>query len=114
MSVSPPWRRVVIEQLRMLASEQEQLAYEQNVPSVDITAELVCGWFDDSYHPDDASFRSCFAEPELAALASFDAFFGERMKSLPKSNGTVKSWLASPTWKEVMRAASHTLERVAA
>ncbi|MFO1303887.1 MAG: hypothetical protein U1F54_09160 [Burkholderiales bacterium] len=114
MSASPPWRQIVIDQLRMLASEQEQLAYEQSVPHVDITAELICGWFDDSYHPEDAVFCSNFAAPELAALSEFDAAFGERMKRLPKSNGTVRCWLASPIWQEVMHAASQTLKRVAA
>ena len=97
----------------MLASEREQLAYEESVPHVDITAELVCGWFDDSY-PDDSDFCICFTEVELAALAEFNTLYDERTKRLPKSNGTIKSWLASPTWWEVMSAASKTLDRVTA
>jgi hypothetical protein len=34
------------------------------VPHVDITAELVCMWFDHYYHPDRAGFISCFT-PEM-------------------------------------------------
>ena len=109
-----PWRQIVVEELEMLSSEAEQLAYEHNVPHVDITAELLSGWFDDSYHPEEAQFRSCFTTAELTALADFNAFFDERVDRLPKSNGTVKSWLESLVWREVMHAASQTLDRVAA
>ena len=109
-----PCRKIVIEMLQMLGSETEQLDYERNVPHVDITAELLCGWFDDSYHPSDAHFRSCFVDSELVALAEFDAFYSNRTALLPKSNGTVQNWLASPVWREVMQQASQTLSRVAA
>jgi len=114
MSGVPQWRQIIIEQLRVLASERGQLEYERNVPHVDITVELVCGWFDDSYHPEDAHFCSCFTDEELAALADFTATFQERKAHLPVSNGTVTSWLASPSWRELMRAASRTLARLAA
>lgn len=113
MNLPVPCRKIVVEQLEMLASETEQLKYEKNVPSVDVTAELISGWFDDSYHPDDAHFRSCFTDAELAALAEFDALFEERRRLLPESKGSVKSWLASPAWREVMNAASRTLASLA-
>ena len=45
MHHTPPWRQITIEQLQLLASEAEQLEYERNVPQVDITNELLCGWF---------------------------------------------------------------------
>jgi hypothetical protein len=109
-----PWRKIVIEMLQMLASELEQRDYERNVPHVDITDELLCGWFDDSYHPRDPRFRSCFVDSELVALAEFDTFYSSRTALLPKSNGTVQTWLASPVWREVMQHASETLRRVAA
>lgn len=97
----------------MLASENEQLTYERNVPHVDITAELVAGWFDDSYHPDDPHFQSCFSPVELLALAEFNAVFDANVPHLPKSGGTVRSWLASSVWREVMHAASKTRSRIA-
>jgi len=56
----------IIEILQLLASEEPQLAYERDVPHVDITSELLCMWFDDQYHPDDAFFVSCFTADELA------------------------------------------------
>ena len=86
-------RPYIIELLQLLASEEEQLAYERNVPHVNITVELRCMWFDDQYHPDDAVFVSCFTTDELSALAEFHRFYDERksdvslpqMKQLPGS-----------------------------
>ncbi len=109
---TPNWKANIVELLQLLASEDEQLAYEKNVPHVDITAELVCMWFNDQYHPDSAGFISCFKPDELAALAEFHRFYGERDKRLPESNGTVRTWLASPVWREIMLKAQKTLEKM--
>jgi hypothetical protein len=103
----------IIEVLRLLASEERQLAYERDVPHVDITAELLCMWFDDQYHPDDAFFVSCFSAAELAALAEFHRSYSERHHQLPESQGTVRTWLASPVWREIMRKADETVSRIA-
>ena len=103
-----------IDLLSLLASEDRQLAYERNVPHVDITAELCCMWFDDQYHPDDAYFVSCFTADELSALAQFHRFYDDRKRQLPESCGTVQTWLASPVWREIMREASRALEKIAA
>jgi hypothetical protein len=108
------WRRIIREELGLLASEKEQLEYEKNVPHVDITAELLCGWFDDSYHPDDEGFRSCFESHELEVLARFNRFYDERTSKLPESKGTVRTWLETPVWREVMREAQSTLTQIAA
>ena len=108
--MAAPWRRIVREQLELLASENEQREYESNVPHVDITRELVCLWLGDSYHPDDRDFRSCFSDEELGALVQFNDILNARIDRLPPSNGTVEAWLASPEWREVMRAASEALQ----
>jgi len=86
------------------------VAYERGVPHVDITAELVCMWFDDQYHPGEQDFESCFSATELAALAEFNRFHDIRVKELPDSQGSVLAWLASPIWREVMDRARETLE----
>jgi len=103
---------VVIELLKLLASEENQLAYERNVQHVDITSELVCMWFDDLYQPHDAFFISCFSADELAALADFDQFYDQRIGHLPESKGTVRTWLADSSWREVMAIARETLSRI--
>jgi hypothetical protein len=78
----PPWRKIVQEQLEMLASEEAQLEYEANVPHVDITRELVEGWFSDSYHPNDSKFAGCFSEAELQALGEFNSQFDAALNVL--------------------------------
>ena len=108
MTTTPPWRTIVAELLDELASKEEQLEYERNVPHVNITAELVELWFSDTYHPDSESFINCFSKDELAALAQFNSVFAEMRRELPDSQGTVQTWLAAPSWREVMRKASLT------
>jgi hypothetical protein len=95
--------------LRMLGSVEEQLAYERAVPWVDITNELVCMWFDDTYHPDSEEFRAHFSPAELETLATFDAFYDECLRELPDRPGTVRTWLACPAWREIMQKARDTL-----
>ena len=108
------WRRIIRAELELLASEREQLAYEKNVPNVDITAELLCGWFDDTYHPNDGGFSSCFDRHELEVLARFNQFYDERTPLLPESKGTIQTWLETPVWREVMHEAQCTLIQIAA
>jgi hypothetical protein len=109
-----PRRKEIIELLQLFASEEQQLAYERDVPHVDITAELVCMWFDDQYTPQQRDFEGCFTPAELAALEEFHRFYNERVARLPESQGTVRTWLASPVWREVMEQARRALERVTA
>jgi hypothetical protein len=110
----PDWKKIIREQLEMLASEEEQLSYERNVPHVDITKELLCGWFNDSYHPTDSGFCSCFNEKELEALAAINHLYNKQSGLLPPSNGTVRNWLNNPVWREVMREAEKTLKHIRA
>ena len=114
MSTASQSRNQVVELLRLLASEDLQLAYEQDVPHVDITVELVCMWFDDRYDPQQRHFDSCFTSAELSALDEFHRFYDERLGRLPESQGTVRTWLVSPVWREVMEHARRTLEQVTA
>jgi len=107
-------RKQIVELLQLFASEEQQLAYERDVPHVDITTELVCMWFDDQYDPMQRHFASCFTPIELAALDEFHQFYDARVDKLPESRGTVRTWLNSPVWREVMEQARRTLERVPA
>jgi hypothetical protein len=112
MTTTPSRREQIRELLQLLASEEEQLAYEHNVPHVDITAELVCIWFDDSYDAEHAATDSAFSDSERTALAEFHQFYDARVSRLPESQGTVRTWLANPLWREIMEQAQRTLERI--
>ena len=89
------------------------MEYERDVPHVDITKELVCMWFDDLYHPGRA-FDHLFSPAELSALDEFSRFYEDRLSHLPESQGTVRTWLGSPVWREVMDYAHRTHERIVA
>ena len=104
-----PWRRIIVEQLQLLESEAKQLEYEKAVPHVDITKELLCGWFDDTYHPEAEDFLINFSNEERQELASFNSVFSEQVPILPHSQGTVRTWHLSPQWGEVMSSAKRAL-----
>ena len=73
-------------------------------------------WFNDLiYDLEDIRADASFSADERAALEQFHQFYDARVKQLPESLGTVHTWLASPTWREVMQSAATTLVcRVAA
>lgn len=114
MTTTPSRRQQCRELLQLLASEEQQLDYERSVPHVDITVELVCMWFNDHYDEKHAANDPAFTDVERAALADFHQFYEQRYRLLPKSHGTVRTWLASPIWQEIMRKADETLSRLAA
>lgn len=105
-----PHRAHTIQMLQLLASEVEQLAYEKNVPHVDITSELLCLWFDHTYLSERQTYSDSFSSAENEALAAFHKFFGENHKSLPESQGTIRSWHASQSWRGIMGKAKETLD----
>jgi hypothetical protein len=96
----------------MIASAAEQREYEVKVPHVDITKELVAGWFSESYHAADVGFRGCFSDRELAALAEFDRKFDASVAGLPASKGSVEAWLSSPIWRSLMKDAARTRTQI--
>jgi hypothetical protein len=107
------FRKNIRDLLELLASDEQQLAYERDVPHIDITRELVSMWFDDQYHPGDHRLRASFSAEELAALDEFHRFYSSRASQLPASHGTVRTWLACPTWREIMSNAQRTARRIA-
>jgi hypothetical protein len=118
MAVDPQViRKNLVGLLRLLSSEAEQLAYQQNVPRVNICTELICMWFDDCYHPEDPVFRSFFTELELDAMARFDKFYSGKTQVLPyieyhpgiRHPAGLHEWLRSPEWREVMAEAAKAL-----
>jgi hypothetical protein len=101
-------RQSVIGLFITLSSELKQREYQTNVPFVSVSAELVCQWFDDLYHPDDDLWRSYFRPSELEAMARFHTIFERNLASLPP--GGIDDWLKTDEWKHVMGAALVTLQ----
>lgn len=102
-------RNNIVGLIRTLASKDEQLAYELNVPVANVPAELVCMWFDDLYHPDADSFLECFTPAERERLAKFHAFFDARLERLPDTLAEVHQ---NAAWLEVMSEAQQVIDEL--
>jgi len=100
-------RNNVVSLMRLLASKDEQLAYEREVPIANVPAELVCMWFDDIYHPDSDLFIEAFSLPERERLARFDTYYDARHKQLPN---TLTEMHQNQAWLEVMDEAQRVLQ----
>jgi hypothetical protein len=115
MAVDPQTiRKNLVGLLRLLSSEAEQVAYQQDVPYVNVCGELICMWFSDLYHPEDPFFRSCFTQPELDAMARFNQLYSQKKQILPylehhpeiRYPVELQECLRSPAWREVMAEAA--------
>jgi hypothetical protein len=100
-------RNNIVGLMRMLASKDEQLAYERDVPIADVPAELVCMWFDDLYHPDTDLFLEAFSPSERERLARFHVFYNARHKRLAD---TLAEMHQNGAWLEVMDEAQQVLD----
>jgi hypothetical protein len=103
-------RSSIVDILRLLSDPNRQLEYEQNVPQVRVTNELISMWFDDTYIPESKAFQRSFSKEELRALATFNDFYDQHLNLLPSSKANVTSWLNSETWQQIMTQARETLE----
>ena len=100
-------RQRIIDALQLLASRDEQLAYQSSVPLADVSAELFCAW-DDVFSPrhDLAEFSS----EEQAALLAFHDVFERVSRLLPHTPlPPIREFVQSPHWLQLSRAAARTL-----
>ena len=103
-------RQVIKEQLQLLASVEEQLDYQRQVPGINVIDELVCGWFDDSYRPDDEIFVTGFSVEELDVLSKFSEVFESVFQQIKDNQvSEIAVLVRTPYWLHLMEAASSTL-----
>jgi hypothetical protein len=108
VAAEPIVREAVLSQLELLASLELQAKYGHDVPTADVPAELVCGWFDDL---------------DLPASAS-DLFFGRDLESVRAFSNALEQTLndvqglslvelhASPAWLNVAENARLLLKQL--
>jgi hypothetical protein len=96
-----------MEELGVLASAHAQLRYEQRVPIAYIPSELLCGWFDEIYHPNSPEFQQAFSRNELSALADFSSVLHKNSRVLP---GSARELVKQSGWQSVMRSAREVLD----
>jgi hypothetical protein len=102
-------RSSIREHLKMLADTVAQLEYERNVPIANVPAELICGWFDDSYLPESPAFQAAFTPQELDALAKFNDLFAAATAELPEPLPRLSDLQALPAWRRVISGAASAL-----
>ena len=102
-------RNNIIELITTTSSSSAQREYESKVLIASVPAELICGWFDDLYHPETELFSSSFSQSELDALARFHEFYALRVDQIPPEGG-VDALQASDAWIEVQNRARSTVE----
>jgi hypothetical protein len=111
---SPP--AVIREQVRsllaLLADAKAQRDYEVNVPVANVPAELLCMWFDDLYHADDAGFRAAFSSDELSALARFDQQYRTIADEIGPMSGSVADLQAKSAWTRWLGVAAAALRSI--
>jgi len=105
-------RQQVLEHLRLMASKDEALKYQANVPIANVVDELISIWFDDLGFGelDDTrlqSFMDAFSQEELAALVAFTDDFETKLESLPN---TLDELLASDAWSALSTRAGQLAE----
>lgn len=104
-SAMGPHRANIINLLNLIASQSDQLEYQQLAP-VNVANELVNQWFDDFYHPTDEQFRREFSRQELSSLDEFHTRYETRLSKLPNSLGRM---LETRAWREIMDFAGEVL-----
>jgi hypothetical protein len=95
--------------LEVIASKEEQVDYARRVPVAEVTAELVCMWFDDIYHHKSRQHKEAFSIEEQEALSNFNAFYDARVDSLPK---TLAELQIDSQWDEIVHEARKVLTQI--
>lgn len=99
-------REKYLEVLRLIADREAQLRYERDVPIANVSAELVCMWFDDL---DAARPSADLTRSEVSRIKAFTSFYESRIEGLP-TDGGVANLQASAAWREIMAEAQATLD----
>ena len=93
--------------LQLIAREDEQDKYQQDVPFVSVPNEMCCQWFDDFYHPDLKGFSAEFTNAELRSLKEFNQFFETYVDSLPETLAELKEHAG---WQKITALANHIVQ----
>ena len=93
--------------LQLIASEDEQEKYQEEVPFVSVPNEMCCQWFDDFYHPDSDEFLAEFAVEELQSFREFNQLYEKHVDSLPE---TLKELRKHSGWVKVSALAKKIVQ----
>jgi hypothetical protein len=107
-------RERMVDCIRLLASAEDQLAYERAVPHVPVHVEIIAGFADDLYHPKSHEFIFAFSETELKDLARLYGFVCGASEGAEASKAhSVADALKCSEWRSMMTFAKSLLPNYA-
>jgi hypothetical protein len=104
-------RARVLEVLALIGDREAQRKYQENVPHVDVPAELFNQW-EESFFPADDQFRSAFNDAELDALRRFDLIVDEVSAQTPKQLPPLDAFIRTDAWQRLSEGARAALRDV--
>ena len=97
------FRMCVLEHVRLAASAEAQLRYEQEIPIADVPAELVCGLTNELHDPEAEALRGAFTPDELEDLEELSGKLRVASEAVVRERaGNVQDTLRVPEWRAVM------------
>ena len=97
-------RCAVTEHVALLASAEEQIAYERNVPHVPVPSEIIEMFVTDLYHPKDPDYIESFSEAELKDMARLYGLLCDASEIISGTGiHSVTDLLKTPEWRRVMK-----------
>ena len=105
-------RRGLLQTLELLASREEQLQYQRDVPIAYVTGELFCMWDDYSAvaSKNREYFSSFFSDAELDAIEKVNATVDEVLRRVGQVDMSIEKFVLTPESDEIAQAATQTLQ----
>lgn len=100
----------VIDFLKCISSQEEQLLYKKNVPFVHIPKELIAQWDgEEVFVKNEQWFKDIWSEDQWNVLEDFEKQFEDRLKKFPKNIPDIPEILNEQYWKEIIELAKQSL-----
>lgn len=107
------FRSNVFDILRIIASKDEQLEWQKNVPYAAVSDELFCHWESDYQDVQGQMwFIDAFTAEELKLLHSFDECLESVATRTPQTLPFNEDFVLTSEWRELNSAAARTLARL--
>ena len=96
-------RSRVADYIGLLASVEEQMAYEQAVAHAPVPVEIIQGFASDLYHPKSPDFVDAFSDSELKSIARLYGIVCAASDGLTANGGcSVSDALKTSGWRAMM------------
>lgn len=107
-------RQEIIEFLKLLGNKENQLKYQNEVPSINVINELICEWFDDLYHPLQDSFLNSFSDVEKMQMKIFNDYFTDIKSQIRKDKDfeNLLVMIDKDFWNGLVTKAKETLNYI--